>query len=74
MAASSCRPIQAEGPYNISLRTFELALTVRQGRRNRGGAKGAKAPPTLKITQKVRPFSFEVKCPFSLGKRFLNKP
>ena len=30
-----------------------------------GGAKGAKAPPTLKITQKV-PFSFEVKCPFSL--------
>ena len=49
---------------------------IKQGRRNRGGggggAKGAKAPPTLKITQKV-PFSFEVKCPFSLGKRFLNK-
>ncbi len=37
-----------------------------------GGAKGAKAPSTLKITQKV-PFSFEVKGPFSLGKRFLNK-
>ena len=37
-----------------------------------GGSKGAKAPPTLKITQKV-PFSFEVKCPFSLWKRFLNK-
>ncbi len=34
-----------------------------------GGGKGAKAPPTLKITQKV-PFSFEVKCPFSLWKRF----
>ena len=27
--------------------------------------KGAKAPPTLKITQKV-PFYFEVKCPVSL--------
>ena len=36
------------------------------------GAKGAKAPPTLKITQKV-PFSSEVKCPFSLWNRFLNK-
>ncbi len=37
-----------------------------------GGGGGGKASLTLKITQKV-PFSFEVKCPFSLGKRFLNK-
>ena len=37
-----------------------------------GGGQGGQGPPTLKITQKV-PFSFEVKCPFSLWKRFLNE-
>ena len=45
---------------------------LRMGPRRGVGTGQAKAPPTLKITQKV-PFSFEVKCPFSLGKRFLNK-
>ena len=37
------------------------------------GGGGGLGPPTLKITQKV-PFSIEVKCPFSLWKRFLNEP